>query len=222
MTLEAVARTKSKSAPPIRDSTYTHNWGGLAIARDSIDEERHALAARILSLNTLRNQNAPISTLPPEMQASILIESIRGNVPFGPELSWSDRTALTLVCTHWRTVAVETPAFWARGIPLTPRKELSTMLARLKCAPFAVKMLDGEGIPSVEMLATLLTPQRLQRLRFTLGRDWRMPPALTHQCIDLFPKEAPFLTSLSMFKQRTPSHRTQIMDPGRIYIFRRP
>lgn len=197
---------------PIYDATFSGKWKHHATARATIDEETEAVhkAQRVLeatrvSLANLHNQHIPMFTVPPEVLSSILLYAIQEDDPLGLDLSWSSRSLLSSVCRHWRAVALETPAFWVEGFSLRDRDMLPAMLVRSKSSPFSVAIdvtADEWYNTSSKTLKSVMSPQRLRRLRITRSNETAGASRM-RDCIGFIPSGAPCLETLFLSSPHT-------------------
>lgn len=107
-----------------------------------IDQHIASLEVDPCALRTMRNHCSSILSLPAETLADILVTLVEPVDLYTPQ-GWRNHVELTRVCTHWRNVAMQCPAYWACP-PLThvkgPVSRLEEMLARSQDYPISIRM----------------------------------------------------------------------------------
>jgi hypothetical protein len=116
----------------------------------------------IRSLKSYLNTLAPISRLPPETLSMIFAKCAAQNkqaFTCGRSIPW---IAITHICRHWRSVALECPRIWA-NLVFASHKMTSEMLRRSKSGPIVIKAtLPGTAL---EKSALLLAMEQIHRTR---------------------------------------------------------
>jgi hypothetical protein len=163
--------------------------GSADEVRAIIDARIAALDAQLRSLKSMRNRCAPISSLPPEILSRILIDLVEPIEDFESQ-SWKTHIELTRVCTLWRKLAMQCPAFWS-CLPFQA-EHLEEMLARSRRYPLSIRVdISAKGgYPSWEILSRAPQPPRIRQLHLK-GVATQLQRVLRP-----FPAEAPFLQSL--------------------------
>lgn len=114
--------------------------------------------------------------------------------------SWRNHVRPTLVCSLWRTIAMQTPAYWS-CIPFDARNHIAEVLSRTKIHPLSIRLrVPDHDFKTIriraalrEHLPALLDGHRLEELHV----DGELS-AYGGQYLEHFPHDkAPQLRSLS-------------------------
>jgi hypothetical protein len=205
-------------SPTCKCDNYDHQKIQAEVASLSTSETNAIIDGRLaeldsiaLSLKTLRNRRARISSLPTEILSIILTEAVRPLQNFLP-CSWRSHVQLTAVCTLWREVALECPSFWS-CIPITQNLHLAAMLSRSKQHPLSIRAdisnitLHTRDCVNPAVLHVLYQPFRLSELHL------KGETSYLEKYLAQFPMDAPVLRSLiitreigTYSKPRLPAH----------------
>ncbi|PCH39781.1 hypothetical protein WOLCODRAFT_161867 [Wolfiporia cocos MD-104 SS10] len=202
--------------PADGDSIQNTHASAVLHRRARIEAEIARLNQTILDLKSELNTLAPISALPPEILAKIFIACVDE-----PESGFTRgrcaRIRLTHVCSHWRSVALQSSALWTDlALPAAPAL-VQEFLARSKSLPLRLYVysedyhfsLDGsiasmfqDCHPSLyESMASILKEMPMSRIRTI--RMKAVSPASSRRLYDNLDGPAPLLESVEL-DNRTP------------------
>lgn len=131
-----------------------------ATYRDREELEQQILVQeRVLcDLRSRLNKLTPIARLPPDILAEVFLVRVAQCAAAAPDAADADLSwlRLLLVCTHWRHVAISTPALWTRVV-VGPRAQwLQLQLLRAHEMPLMVLAVFTQGARPEEEDAKLL------------------------------------------------------------------